>query len=171
MLSRLYYMLRLSSPGKETLHPLDCQALQPSSNTTKQCPQANHTKSGLNLPREDTQTLPPAALDMFAEISNEIMRRIDSLTAEVERLQEEVSARSKRRKLGKAQCRCEVQKAVGQQAQPYFQKGDGCNDCNDCKQPGETKGRRCRVCGEPGHNVRTCQTQTVTVEGISAKGR
>lgn len=158
-------MLRLSLPEEETAeedtpHPLNCRALQPT----------NDTGSGLNLPpQEDPPTSLPAALDKFLDISQDIMRRIDSLAAEVEQLREQTSARRKRRKLATPKPAPhggatvtedetpQAQNATGQQVQSDLRQGDG---CNACKQLEGAKNRRCcGVCGTPGHNARTCQTQ------------
>jgi hypothetical protein len=162
-------MLRLSLPEEETAeeetpHPLNCRALQPT----------NDTRSGLNLPhREEPPTSLPAALDKFVEISQDIMRRIDSLTAEVEQLREQTSAaRRKRRKLATSTSApqggsattgdetSQIQQAAGQQqVHSDLRRRDG---CDVCKQPEEAKSRRCcGVCGTPGHNARTCQTQPI----------
>lgn len=171
MLSRLYYMLRLSPPEEEALHPLDCQALQPPSVTTNLHPLANHTKSGLNLPpQQDPPTSLLVVMDKLTEISHNIVSRIDSLTAEVEQLREATAAqRRKRRRQGKMQSSAELgdvaiagenlpqlQKPVKQQVQPHLPQA------SSCKQPEEVKGRRCGICREPGHNALTCQATTPT---------
>jgi hypothetical protein len=154
MLAQLYYLFRPSSVEEEILHPLDCQALQP----------ASHAETGPFLPFQEEPATLPAALDKLVEVSQDIMRRIDSLTAQVEQLREDNAARrSKRRRLGKAQSAgvggtamgaqepVLGQNNVGQQAEPYLQQG------GENMQSGETKGRRCGICREPGHNALTCQ--------------
>lgn len=163
-------MLRLSLPEEESPHPLDCCALQPT----------HDTRSGLNFPpQEETPTSLPAALDKFVEISRDIVRRIDSLAAEVEQLREQTSARRKRRKLPTPKSaphggatvtedeNPQVQNAAGQQIQSNPRQDDG---CDACKQLGGAKSRRCcGVCGTPGHNARTCQTQP-TVQSSAEDG-
>lgn len=171
MLSRLYYFLRLSLPEDETSPPPDCRPLRPT----------NESRSGLDLPpQEEPLTSLPAALDKFVEISQDIKRRIDTLADDVEQLREQTTARRKRRKLvpskpaphgGAAVMEDEtpqiIQHADEQQVQSDPRPDDG---CDACEQLGGAKSRRCcGVCGTPGHNARTCQTQaavkTSTEEG------
>ena len=168
VLSRLDVRLRTPSPV-EAAHELPKPWVPKTpNNPTEATSQTDYIKKRISCHQGSSPTSILVAVDQITKGTCGIMHRMALLKVENEQLREANALLSKRRRARKTRLR--------QGGSMTIDEGQALQDQNDVeeqiKQDGrqtrgrkrrdEMKGRRCGVCGESGHNARTCQIDVET---------
>ena len=163
VLSRLDVRPRTPSPDGEAIDLPHPWVPKTPNNPTEATSQANYIKRRISRHQGSSPTSILAAVDQITKGTCGIMHRMALLKAEVEQLREANALLSTRRRARKTRLR--------QGGSMTIAEGQALQDQNDVdeqikqedrqtrgrKPRDERKGRRCGVCGKPGHNARTCQ--------------
>lgn len=162
VLSRLDLRLRTPSPMEEVTELPNLWVPKTPSNPIEATSQTDFIKSRINRHQGSSPSSILAAMDQFAKGAQGMMHQMALLKAEVETLREANSALSKRRRAKRTRLQqggsmtladgqeLQDQKDIEQQVQSDMQQSSG------RKRRTETKRRCCGVCGNAGHNARTC---------------
>ena len=163
VLSRLDVKLRTPSSVEEAVELPNLWVPKTPNNPTEATSQTDYIKKRISHHQGSSPTSILAAVDQITKGTCGIMHKIALLKAENKTLREANATLSKRRRARKSRLRqggsmtiaegqaLQGQKAVGQRVEQDTHGPSG----RDL--PDESKGRRCGVCGKPGHNARTCQ--------------
>ncbi|OHW94805.1 pogo transposable element with krab domain [Colletotrichum incanum] len=134
VLSKLDIRLHTPTPpGSLPQTPLPWVSMTPS-NPTEASPQSNFIKSRISRHQSSSPTSIYEAVERLSKGTRGIMHHVALLRSEVQVLREENNQLSRRRRVEE-----ETRRSSGR------------------KLRAETGQRRCGVCGNTGHNVRTCQ--------------
>ncbi len=167
VLSRLDVKLRTPSPVEGVVELPNLWVPKTPNNPTEATSQTDYIKRRISRHQGSSPTSILTAIDQVAKGACGIMHQMALLKAENKLLQEANATLSKRRRARKTRLRqggsmtiaegqaLQDQKDIEQQVQQDIRQARG------RKPRVETKARRCGVCGESGHNARTCQ---ITVE-------
>jgi hypothetical protein len=167
VLSRLDVKLRTPSPVEGAIELPNLWIPRTPNNPTEATSQTDYIKRRISHHQGSSPTSLLAAMDQFAKGARGIMHRMALLKAENEQLRTTNATLSKRRRARKTRLRLggsmtiaegqalQDQRDAEQQVQLDIRQSRGRKPRNEAKRP------RCGVCGESGHNARTCR---VTVE-------
>ncbi|OAQ57491.1 DDE superfamily endonuclease [Pochonia chlamydosporia 170] len=168
VLSRLDVRLRTPTPVEEALELPNAWVPKTPNNPTEATSQTNYIKRRISRHQGSSLTSILDAMDQFAKGTCGIMHKMALLKAENQQLREANALLSKRRRAKKTRLR--------QGGSITISEGQALQDQNDVEEQiqqedrkirgrkprDETKGRRCGVCGNTGHNARTCQIDLET---------
>jgi hypothetical protein len=163
VLSRLDIRLRTPSPVEEAIELPQPWVPKTPNNPTEATSQTDYIKRRISHHQGSSPTSVLSAVDQITKGTCGIMHKLALLKAEVEQLRKANALLSKRRRARKSRLR--------QGGSMTIAEGQALHDQNEVedqirqeerrargrKPRDETKGRRCGVCGKPGHNARTCQ--------------
>lgn len=168
VLSRLDIRPRTPSPVEEAAELPQLWVPKTPNNPTEATSQTDYIKRRISHHQGSSPTSILSAVDQITKGACGIMHRLALLKAEVEQLRKANALLSKRRRARKTRLR--------QGGSMTIAEGQALQDQNDVEEQirqedrqtrgrkprNETKVRRCSVCGKPGHNARTCQTDVGT---------
>lgn len=129
--------------------------------------QTEFIKGRISCDQESSPTSVLGAVDQFAKGTTAMMHQMALLKSENMVLRDENDKLSRRRRAKKTRLQeggsMTLAEGQSQQAQnrAVVQEREGMRQNNGRKPRVETKKRRCGVCGNTGHNSRTCQAGTV----------
>jgi hypothetical protein len=163
VLSRLDIRPRTPSPIEEVAELPQLWVPKTPNNPTEATSQTDYIKRRISRHQGSSPTSILAAMDQFSKGTCGTMHKMALLKAEIQLLREANAILSKRRRARKTRLR--------QGGSMTIAEGQALQDQNDVEEQikqedrqtrgrkprDETKGRRCGVCGKPGHNARTCQ--------------
>ena len=125
--------------------------------------QTNYIKNRIIQHQNSSPTSILASVDSIAKGTTQVMHQLDLIRGEVVALREANNRLSRRRQVKKQRIQdggsltlqdgqdIQAQMDATQQLQEETRQNSGRT------RRAETRRRRCRICGEPGHNARTCQ--------------
>ena len=163
VLSRLDLRLRTPSPIPGVTELPDLWVPKTPNNPTEATSQTDFIKRRINHHQGSSPTAILAAMDQFAKGAQGIMHQMTLLKAEVNTLREANAMLSKRRRAKKTRLRQGGSMTLAEGQALQDQKDIEQQVQQETRQYGlrarrhETKERRCGVCGNTGHNARTCQ--------------
>jgi len=163
VLSRLDLRLRTPSPIPGVTELPDLWVPKTPNNPTEATSQTDFIKGRINRHQGSSPTAILAAMDQFAKGAQGIMHQMTLLKAEVSTLRKANAMLSKRRRAKKTRLRQGGSMTLAEGQALQDQKDIEQQVQQETRQYGlrarrqETKERRCGVCGNTGHNARTCQ--------------
>ena len=168
VLSRLDIRPRTPLPVEEATELPQPWVPKTPNNPTEATSQTDYIKRRISRHQGSSPTSILVAMDQFAKGTCGLMHKMALLKAEVNQLQEANAILSKRRRARKTR--------LCKGGSMTIAEGQAIQDQNDVdeqikqedrqirgrKPRDERKGRRCGVCGKPGHNARTCRIDVET---------
>ena len=157
--------LRLKTPTPPSSRPGTAQpwVSKTLNNPTEASSQSTFIKNRIFKHQNSSPTLILEAIDQFTKGASKVIHKLSLLKAENQALRQANEELSKRRRAKKIHLRkggslsvqdgqdLQDQNDIAQQIEEETRKSSG------RKPRTETYTRRCGICGEPGHNTRTCE--------------
>lgn len=163
VLSKLDVKLKTPTPPRTSHRDAEVWTCRTPNNPMEATSQSEYIKNRVARHQNSSPTSILGAVDQLAKGTRTIMHRMALMESDVQHLRGELETLSKRRRAKKTQLRqggslsvaeaqdLQAQNDVNVQVKEETQQRSG-------RAPrSETKKRRCGVCGNTGHNARTCQ--------------